>query len=128
MAVIDYGALPEFPMRAGIMGKWLAGIEHGSSSVSVLTNTVEPDARVPLHHHVYEEVILVQEGRIQAELVHPNIVRVTDVVDLGGAVGLVMDFVEGVSLRELLQTEGKMPPPEFSRAEVAQILIDAARR
>jgi len=31
---------------------------------------------------------LVQEGRIQAELVHPNIVRVTDVVDLGGPVGL----------------------------------------
>jgi serine/threonine-protein kinase len=55
---------------------------------------------------------LVQEGRIQAELVHPNIVRVTDVVDLGGAVGLVMDFVEGVSLRELLETEGKMAVPE----------------
>jgi serine/threonine protein kinase len=55
---------------------------------------------------------LVQEGRIQAELVHPNIVRVTDVVDLGGPVGLVMDFVEGVSLRELLETEGKMAPAE----------------
>jgi serine/threonine protein kinase len=55
---------------------------------------------------------LVQEGRIQAELVHPNIVRVTDVVDLEGRVGLVMDFVEGVSLRELLETEGKMPAPE----------------
>ena len=55
---------------------------------------------------------LVQEGRIQAELVHPNIVRVTDVVDLGGPVGLVMDFVEGVSLRELLETEGKMAAAE----------------
>jgi serine/threonine protein kinase len=55
---------------------------------------------------------LVQEGRIQAELVHPNIVRVTDVVDLEGRVGLVMDFVEGVSLRELLETEGRMPAPE----------------
>ena len=51
---------------------------------------------------------LVQEGRIQAELVHPNIVRVTDVVDLGGPVGLVMDFVEGASLSELIKTEGKM--------------------
>jgi eukaryotic-like serine/threonine-protein kinase len=55
---------------------------------------------------------LVQEGRIQAELVHRHIVRVTDVVDLDGRVGLVMDFVEGVSLRELLQTEGKMGAPE----------------
>jgi quercetin dioxygenase-like cupin family protein len=64
MAVVDYAALPEFPMRPGILGKWLAGIEHGSTTVSVLTNTVDSDTRVPLHHHVYEEVILVQEGCI----------------------------------------------------------------
>ncbi len=55
---------------------------------------------------------LVQEGRIQAELVHPNIVRVTDIVELGGRVGLVMDFVEGVSLREFLRVEGRMAAPE----------------
>jgi predicted ATPase/serine/threonine protein kinase len=48
---------------------------------------------------------LLEEGRIQARLQHPNIVRVTDVVALPGGVGLVMDLVEGPSLRALLSRE-----------------------
>ena len=36
MPIVDYAALPEFPMRAGITGKWIAGHEHGSTALSVL--------------------------------------------------------------------------------------------
>ena len=36
MPVIDYAALPEFPMRPGITGKWIAGREHGATALSVL--------------------------------------------------------------------------------------------
>lgn len=68
MPVIDYSALPEIAMRAGITGKWIAGREHGATSVSVLSNTVEPDVAVPRHFHQYEEVILVQEGQVWVEL------------------------------------------------------------
>jgi quercetin dioxygenase-like cupin family protein len=64
MPVVDHAALPAFPMRDGIMGKWLAGHEHGSSTVSVLWNLVEPGTRVPRHYHGYEEVVLVDEGTI----------------------------------------------------------------
>ena len=64
MAVVDYAALAEFPMRPGIMGKWIAGHEHGSSTLSVLSNVVEPNTAVPRHYHDYEEVILVEEGQI----------------------------------------------------------------
>lgn len=64
MAIVDYAALPEFLMRPGILGKWIAGREQGSSTLSVLTNLVEPNTGVPRHYHSYEEVILVQEGRI----------------------------------------------------------------
>ncbi|MCA9495271.1 MAG: serine/threonine protein kinase, partial [Myxococcales bacterium] len=46
---------------------------------------------------------LVQEGRVQARLSHPNVVRVTDVVRVGGRPGLVLEYVAGPTLGELLR-------------------------
>ena len=68
MPVVDYAALPEFPMRAGITGKWIAGREQGATTTSVLSNTVEPGIAVPKHFHEYEEIVLVEAGRIWVEL------------------------------------------------------------
>ncbi len=45
---------------------------------------------------------LVQEGRVQATLRHPNIVAVTDIIDVDGSPGLIMEFVDGPNLGELL--------------------------
>jgi quercetin dioxygenase-like cupin family protein len=64
MPVIDYATQPEFQMRPGVTGRWLAGGEQGSSTVSVLWNEVEPGMGVPLHYHGWEELVLVQDGRI----------------------------------------------------------------
>lgn len=50
---------------------------------------------------------LLQEGRIQAGLKHPNVVAVADVVEHEGAIGLLMELVEGSSLEECLR-EGPM--------------------
>jgi len=44
---------------------------------------------------------LMAEGRVQARLSHPNIVSVTDVVEVAGCPGLVMEYVDGPSLHEL---------------------------
>ena len=41
---------------------------------------------------------LVQEGRVQSGLRHPNIVSVTDLLDVGGSSGLVLEFVHGPDL------------------------------
>jgi len=41
---------------------------------------------------------LLQEGRVQASLRHPNVVAVTDVIDVDGAPGLVMEYVDGPAL------------------------------
>ncbi len=68
MPVVDYAALPEFPMRAGITGKWIVGREQGSTGLSVLSNTVEPGVAVPRHLHEYEEVVLVEAGRVWVDL------------------------------------------------------------
>jgi len=45
---------------------------------------------------------MLQEGRLQAGLRHPNVVPVTDVLDIDGSPGLIMDFVDGPSLFEWL--------------------------
>lgn len=54
---------------------------------------------------------LVQEGRIQARLEHPHIVRVLDVVEHPGGIGLLMEFVEGTSLERSL-AQGPMEVDE----------------
>ena len=46
---------------------------------------------------------LVQEGRVQARLRDPHIVNVTDLVDVDGSPGLVMEYVAGPSVDELLR-------------------------
>lgn len=38
---------------------------------------------------------LIEEGRVQAHLKHPNIVSVSDVIEYQGRPGLVMEFVDG---------------------------------
>ncbi|MEN0064547.1 MAG: serine/threonine-protein kinase, partial [Myxococcota bacterium] len=57
---------------------------------------------------------LVQEGRVQATLKHPNLVTVTDLVDLeGGAPGVVMELVLGPALDRLLE----VAPPDLKQAD-----------
>jgi len=51
---------------------------------------------------------LIQEGRIQGALSHPHVVSVTDLVDVGGSPGLVMEFISGPSLDRLL-IRGRLP-------------------
>ncbi len=46
---------------------------------------------------------LLQEGRVQASLRHPNIVAVTDVITVDDAPGLVMEFIGGPALDEFLE-------------------------
>jgi serine/threonine protein kinase len=41
---------------------------------------------------------LIQEGRVQATLRHPNVVAVTDVIDVEGSPGLLMEYVRGPAL------------------------------
>lgn len=68
MPVVDYDALPEILMRAGVSGRWLSGHEQGASSVSILRNWVDPGVAIPRHRHEYEEVALVETGEIWVEI------------------------------------------------------------
>ena len=53
------------------------------------------------------------EGRIQAQLQHPNVARVTDIVAIEGLAALVMEYVEGPTLSELIATRGALPAGEI---------------
>jgi tetratricopeptide (TPR) repeat protein len=61
---------------------------------------------------------LLREGRVQASLQHPNLVRVLDVLDVDGNAALVMDFVDGPTLHDVLR-EGPLP-----LARVEAILVE----
>lgn len=52
---------------------------------------------------------LLQEGRIQAQLRHPHVVAVTDVVEHEGQIGLIMEYIQGFSLDACLKEGGAMP-------------------
>ncbi len=62
------------------------------------------------------------EGRIQARLDHPNIVRVTDTVETRDTAALVMDFVPGTSLKRLLRDRAKPLDAELVRHIFLQVL------
>ena len=71
---------------------------------------------------------MLQEGRIQAQLRHPNIVGVTDVVRFDGGVGLVMDYVDGVSLAMLAYNYTLTEPQLDNLAHELFDAVEAAHR
>jgi serine/threonine-protein kinase len=52
------------------------------------------------------------EGRIQAQLHHPYIASVTDLVSGDGVAGLVMEYLEGQTLAHRIDVDGPLSPPE----------------
>ena len=55
------------------------------------------------HEHIRNRMI--REGQVQARLRHPNIVSVIDVITVGDSPGLLMEFIEGQPLDELLDDQ-----------------------
>jgi serine/threonine protein kinase len=68
-----------------------------------------------------------QEFNAASRLDHPNIVRALDFGTAGGVPYLVMEFVEGESLGQKIQRDGRLPETEAIRiiAQVAQGLYRA---
>lgn len=71
----------------------------GSPSLKVALKRLLPGLRKdPLRRRH-----LIREAQLSAQLHHPNIVRVLDLVDLGDEPAIVMELVEGISASHLLQ-------------------------
>jgi serine/threonine protein kinase len=75
--------------------------------------------------------MFLNEAKIAGRLMHPNIVQVLDVGEVGGALYLAMEYVKGKDLRDIVKklraTRGVMPLGEacFVVREVAQALYHA---
>ncbi len=66
-----------------------------------------------------------REARVLAGLNHPNLPRVTDYFTEGGNAYLVMDYVEGQSLEDVLRAQGRPGLPEAQVVDWANQLLDA---
>ncbi|MDW7991851.1 MAG: serine/threonine-protein kinase, partial [Anaerolineae bacterium] len=78
---------------------------------------IDPQTLAALRQQFY------QEAQVLARLSHPNLVRVTDYFEERGNAYLVMEFVEGQSLADLIARRG--PLPEAQVLEWARQLLDA---
>jgi eukaryotic-like serine/threonine-protein kinase len=58
--------------------------------------------------------MFIDEARIAARLVHPNVVATLDVVAEDGELSLVMEYVEGETLDRLVKMAGRAPLPIVS--------------
>ncbi len=68
----------------------------------------------------------VREGEALCQLNHPNIVKMVAAIEEGGRHYLVMEYVEGGSLQDLLAAQG--PLPSVRVVEIALDLADALTR
>ena len=85
---------------------------------------VEPDPNLSLELQLQAQSQFLQEASILAQLDHPNLPKVSDFFSEDGRDYLVMDFVPGKDLRELL-TEAGGPLAEKLVLKWAEQIVDA---
>jgi len=111
----------EEPLGQGGMGMvWRAWDERLKRRVAV--KQIRADANVS---HIRER--LRREAQAAARLNHPAIVHVYDIVEEEGGDWIVMELVNGVTLRHLLDEKGPLSPPTAARlgGEIADGLAAA---
>ncbi|MGY4951995.1 serine/threonine-protein kinase [Streptomyces nigrescens] len=109
--------------RGGMGTVWRATDEVLGRQVAVKElhldeGTAEPEARVQREQAM-------REARTVAQIKHPNVIVVHDVVEQDGRPWIVMELVEGPSLADRLQSGGPVAPREAARIGIA--LLGALR-
>ncbi|WP_394828459.1 serine/threonine protein kinase [Pendulispora albinea] len=120
----DYGRVGRYETLArlgtGGMATVFVGRALGDTGLSQLV------ALKRAHEHVRSDPELIEglkrEARLAARIHHPNVVGVIDIHDDGGDVVLVLDYVEGCTLSDLMR---RLDTARFPR-EMLRILLDAA--
>ena len=100
---------------------------HQGFQTPVVIKTPNADLRNDPDYERYVKRFI-REARILAQLCrdpHPNIVRVNDLFEEKGAHCLVMEFIEGMNLYQLVQQRGAIPEQEVLRyiCPIAEALV-----
>ena len=93
--------------RGGMATVFLAHDNKFDTSVAV---------KVLNKQFVYNENIrkrFLAEARNMFKMSHPNIVKVSDLIDQDGTVAFVMEYVEGETLKEYLERKGELGDAEI---------------
>ena len=53
------------------------------------------------------------EARNLAKMNHPNVIKVTDLIDAGDIVAFVMEYIDGKTLEKYIEEKGKLSDPEI---------------
>jgi hypothetical protein len=85
----------------------------------VAIKTLRPDVGLPREEDADLRRRVYLEATAAARLTHPNIVAIHDVIELDGIPYIVMEYVEGRTLADLIAAEGPLPP-----ARAVRLVID----
>ncbi|HEY3325271.1 MAG TPA: protein kinase [Planctomycetota bacterium] len=100
------------------MGPFQLGQKLGSDSSGLLYKAFDPQTGSNVALRVLNPVIVSSPGAVQrwisaseaaSELIHPNVQRIVSIDTVAGQVYVVMEFVEGESLRKCVARRGRYP-------------------
>ncbi len=97
-----------------VIGRYRIESTLGQGALAVTFKVVDPSDNIPYalkmmysRDEQFRER-LKRAGEAQSRVIHPNLVRVFETLEIEGAPGLVMEFVDGPPLEDLLK-QGRQP-------------------
>jgi serine/threonine protein kinase len=109
--------------RGGMGTVWRARDEVLGRDVAIKELTLPPHVAAAERATFCARTI--REARSAARLKHPGIVTIHDVIQQNGLPWIVMEFVPGRSLGDVIDSSGPLPPA--AAAEIGRQILDALR-
>jgi hypothetical protein len=116
----DVARAEPWPNRSHLGGRYRLDVPIASGGVAIVwlgfdEHLARPVAIKLLHpHHAHDALVVERferEARAAARINHPNVVRIYDTGHDGDLVYLVMEHVDGPTLRTVLNERGRLDPP-----------------
>jgi serine/threonine-protein kinase len=114
---------PLVKLATGGMATVFVGASRGALGFRQIVAIKRP------HPHLVEDPefreVLLAEARVASRIHHANVVDVRDVEVVGPSVQLVMDYVEGASLGQLIAVGARSPAARMPPGVAVRIVLDA---